>query len=860
MNDRQKQVHIVPSPTLWAIVWRYLLRHPWQSALMIIGITLGVAVAVAIDLANVSAIRAFELSTTAVTGRATHIISGGPLGIDEQLYVRLRQAGVTPSAPVIEEYVSSPQLGDIPLQLLGIDPFAEPPFRTYLFAQGTLPLDQLTDFFTEPATILLSADFAGRYNLRIGSQLDLDVLGKPQRVTIVGLLRPADSLSRRLLDGLILADISTAQELTGRIGRLDRIDLILPADDAQATTGIKALLPPDLRIMPVAARSGAAAQMTAAFRTNLTAFSLLALMVGMFLIYNTMTFSVVQRRALFGTLRCLGVTRREVFLLVVSEALIVGVSGSILGIGLGIVLGQGSVRLTTQTINDLYFVLSVRQVEVPPLSLIKGALLGVLATVLSAALPAWEAASVPPGQALLRSGLESKVRRAVLLVAAGGAAMLAGGALLLALPTRNLLVGFAGIFAVVVGFAMLTPLAMSLVMRLASRLSGRLWGALGRMAPRNVVNSLSRTSVAIAALMIAVSVAIGVSVMIGSFRYTVTTWLDQILQGDIYISGPGLVANQNSAVIDPAALAVVRQWPGISRLDSLRAALVDSPLGPVQVAAVQNPDYPRVRSYLAGDLPPAAIWQAMQAGAIIVSQPFANRVGLPRHGGMVTLYTDHGPHTFPVVGIYFDYSTSEGIVAMSLDTYRRLWNDQSLTALALHLAPDTDAEQVRVGLQQALAPIQQLAVLPHRALRADVLQVFDRTFAITGALQLLATLVAFVGVLSALLSLQLEKQRELGILRAIGLTARQVWGLIFLETGLMGLVAGLLAMPAGYAVSLILVYIINTRSFGWSLQMQVQPTPFVQALAVAVVAALLAGVYPAHRLTHMITAEAIRFE
>jgi putative ABC transport system permease protein len=155
MNDRQKQVHIVPSPTLWAIVWRYLLRHPWQSALMIIGITLGVAVAVAIDLANVSAIRAFELSTTAVTGRATHTISGGPLGIDEQLYVRLRQAGVTPSAPVIEEYVSSPQLSDIPLQLLGIDPFAEPPFRTYLFAQGTLPLDQLTDFFTEPATILL---------------------------------------------------------------------------------------------------------------------------------------------------------------------------------------------------------------------------------------------------------------------------------------------------------------------------------------------------------------------------------------------------------------------------------------------------------------------------------------------------------------------------------------------------------------------------------------------------------------------------------------------------------------------------------------------------------------------------------
>jgi putative ABC transport system permease protein len=167
---------------------------------------------------------------------------------------------------------------------------------------------------------------------------------------------------------------------------------------------------------------------------------------------------------------------------------------------------------------------------------------------------------------------------------------------------------------------------------------------------------------------------------------------------------------------------------------------------------------------------------------------------------------------------------------------------------------------VAEALQARLAPVQRRVVRPNRELRADVLEVFDRTFAITGALQLLATVVAFVGVLSALLSLQLERQRELGILRAIGLTARQLWGLIMVETGLMGGVAGLLSMPTGFTLALILIYIINRRSFGWTLQMQVDPGPFIQAFLVAVIAALLAGIYPAYKMGQIATAEALHAE
>jgi putative ABC transport system permease protein len=850
------------SPTFWKVGWRYLWRHPWQSILMILGITLGVAVAVAVDLANESASRAFDYSTDAVAGRATHQIIAGPGGLDEDVYVTMKRenlAAGAPAAPVVVAYVTSPELGGRVFQLLGIDPFAEAPFRNYLW-QGEEGSDvALTDWLTRPGALLLSRDVAQRYNLQVGARLTLQVGGYPRDAFVAGVLQPADSLNRRALEGLLLADIATAQELTGRLGRLDRIDLILPGGASELVAQIRSSLPAGARLVTVDARSGTIQEMTAAFRLNLLALSLLALVVGLFLIYNTMTFSVVQRRSLFGTLRCLGVTRREIFALVLSEALIVGALGAALGIGLGTFMGRGAVRLITQTINDLYFVVTVRSFEIPGLSLIKGALLGILATVIVAAPPAWEAASIPPRLALSRSGLESKARRAVVWVAGGGLLLALAGAGLLSLPGRNLVASFLGTFAVIVGFAMLTPLGTTTMMRVATGLLGRLWGVIGRMAPRNVVNSLSRTAVAVAALMVAISVTIGVSLMIGSFRHTVVVWLGQVLQGDVYISAPGLNSTQATVPLDPAVLERVQSWPGVARVDLLRTVAVESPDGPVSVYAVYNPNFAE-RPFLSRQLEPGDLWPALLQGKVVVSEPYARRHSLPPRDAVVTLVTAQGPREFDVVGVYYDYATSQGAITMSLDTYRRFWGDDALTALALHVSPGVDVDGLVYALQDELAPVQQLSIRPNRALRKEAMVVFDRTFAITGALQLLATIVAFIGVLSALLSLQLEKQREIGVLRAVGLSVRQLWSMVMLETGLMGTVAGLLSMPTGFVLSLILIYIINRRSFGWTLQMQVDAGPFVYALAVAVIAAMLAGVYPALRMGKMMTAEALRSE
>lgn len=828
---------------------------------MVLGISMGVAVVVGIDIANTSASRAFDLSTEAIIGRATHYISGGSQGVDESLYVELRRAGLEiPSAPIITDYVTSPQMNGTTLQLLGIDPFSEAPFRNYLGGAEGVSFDALTNFLTRPDSVLLSQNVAERYSLDTDSEFEINYAGRVIEVSVAGLLKPIDSLTRQALDGLLLVDIATAQEITGHLGRVDRVDLILPNEAEAYLQAIQEILPPGVLVLPNEVRKGTVEQITAAFRLNLTALSLLALVVALFLIYNTMTFSVVQRRPLFGTLRSLGVTRLEVFLMVVGEAFVIGLLGAIIGTLLGILMGRGAVGLVSQTINDLFFVTTVQNLSLPLNSLLKGFALGVLATVITAAFPAWEAASVPPRTALSRANLESKAQRAVHWLGIAGVLIIVVGFIILAFSGSSLFLSFVGTFATIFGFAILTPTFTVWLMSAANQLTSRIWGLLGRMAPREVVNSISRTSIAVAALMVAIAVTIGVSLMVGSFRFTVDTWMNQILHGDIYVSVPGATISQPLQAIDPQVIDILNNWQGVARVDLLQNAIVDSPVGPIQISANNNPNDGLEQIYLASDYPPSEIWQAVEDGAVLVSEPLAARLDIPLQDGELPLYTKDGLRYFPIAGIYYDYASSQGNAILSLENYRQFWGDNQVAAAAIIVEPGEDVQAIVDALKIQLAPIQSLLVRPNQVLRADALEVFDRTFAITSALQLMTTFVAFVGVLSAMMSLQLDKQRQLGILKAIGLSSRQLWRLITLETGLMGAVAGLLSMPTGYVLALILVFIINRRSFGWTLQMQVTLEPFIQAFVIALLAAILAGLYPAIRITRRNTAEAIRFD
>ena len=845
---------------------RYLDRHRWQFGLSIVGVALGVAVVVSVDLANASAQRAFEVASATVTGRATHQAVAGPGGIPDEVFVRLRvELGLRRVAPVVEGYVGSPEGPDTdpgrlarPLRLLGVDPFSEAAFRVGL-GTGPLQLD-LRPFLTRPGAVVMSAGTAASLGVAAGDRLPVRVGTTTRDLLVTGVLEAAGSAAEAAVD-LLVGDVATAQEVLGAPGRLTRLDLIFddtPAGAAQLER-VRDALPDAVRLVDAAARSGATRQMTRAFRLNLAALSLLALVCGAFLVYNTMSFSVIQRRELIGTLRALGVTRREVFTVTLGEALVVGLAGTVLGLVGGVVLGHSLVGLVTRTINDLYFVVAVRDLALDPASLAKGALLGVMGAVAAALPAAREATRAPPGAVLMRSQVEARARSRALPLALAGMLLLATGAALLAVSGRDLVLSFAALFCALLAFALMTPAAVIAAMRVAAAPMGALLGPLGRIAARGVSASLSRTAVAVAALMIAVAMVIGVGVMIGSFRGTVTRWLDTVLVADLYVTAPSPGRAPTAFTLTADARARLEAIDGVRRVGTQRHLELPAAGGGRTRLVVHEIDT-RVHSafpLLGGD--EDTTWTAFARGdAVLISEPYAYRHGLGR-GDTIELLTDRGARDFRVAGVYTDYAAEEGLVVLDRATYERYWDDRALTSLTIYLLAGADEPAVSTALRAALDG-DPLQIRSHRALRQASLDVFDRTFLITGVLRLLVTLVAIIGVFSALMSLQLERAHEIGVLRALGLTPREVWRLSVSQSGLMGLVAGALAVPVGLALAAIMIFVINRRSFGWTLQMEAAPEVLLQGLAIALAASLAAGLYPARRMSATRPAVALREE
>ncbi|MFW5947197.1 MAG: FtsX-like permease family protein [Gemmatimonadota bacterium] len=859
---------------------RHLRQHRWQAALSVLGVGLGVAVVLAVDLAVSSARRGFTLSAEAVAGRATHQVVAGPGGLPDTAYRTLRQVpGVAAAAPVVEG--DAVTVSGVVLRVLGVDPFAEGPFGRYSSGAGIGPA--VSALIGQRAG-LLSVSTAASLGVAEGEWLALNAGGRRDSVRVAGLLEPSDQASRLGLENLLVVDIGTAQAVLGREG-LDRVDVILEANgerrvvageagraaaraargamttDSDVVDGLEAVLPVGATLRTAGAAAGALRDMTRAFDLNLRALSLLALIFGIFLIYNSVTFSVVQRRRLLGTLRALGATRRQVFGLVEAEALVLGAAGAALGVALGIGLGQGLVRLVTRTIEDLYFVVTVRELILTPWTLTRAVILGVGGTLAAAAPPALEGALTHPRAAMLRSELESGLRRRLPVVSWSGVVLAAAGGLVLRGST-SVDGSFVGLFGVILGMALLTPLATVVLMRGLRPLAGRSFGVLGRMAAGGVTRGLSRTAPAMAALTIAVATAIGVAVMVGSFRDSLITWLDRTLSADIYIAPvrPGSTGGATGVVgIEPGAVATIAADPAVAEVRRYRRGHVPTPDGIVDLMAISIDS--RLRGhfdFLAGD--PAEFWDDFVAGrALMASEPFAYHQGL-EVGDSVTLRTARGDASLPVAAIFRDYGSDRGMLMLEYSRYVRLYDDRTVTTLALILEPGADPTAVIDRLRTATASLQALSVRSNRAVGEASLVVFDRTFAITQVLRLLALIVAFVGVLSALMALQLERGRELGVLRAHGLTPRQVWAMVSSQTGLMGVASGLMAVPMGLVLAALMTEFVNHRSFGWTIDLTVPPETLIQAVGLALAAALLAGIYPSWRMSRTSPAEALRTE
>jgi putative ABC transport system permease protein len=745
--------------------------------------------------------------------------------------------------------------------VLGVDIFAEREFRTYTVPDSVVADDNTwRKLLTDPGAFVMSARTAASLGLAEGDGLNISIAGKAFPAVLVGLLESSERAARAL-DGLVIVDIAVAQNWLNKLGRLTRIDVRLPADESGEAAGdeIRRALPAEAQLLSAAGRTRAVAEMSKAFLTNLTAMSLLALLVGIFLIYNSVGFAVLQRRRLIGVLRALGVTRRQVFLLILNEGLLLGLVGATLGVMFGIVLGEYLLNLVSRSINDHYFVVNVTDIALSSASVLKGLLAGLGATLLAAVMPAMEAACYMPKLALARSVLERRARTLVPYVAVAGLVMAMLAFAILALSGDDLVSAFTALFLLVLGFALCIPLAVSLSARVAVSIVSRVGGLTGRLAISGVAASLSRTGIAIVALAVAVSATIGVSVMVESFRGSVSDWLNNTLRSDIYISAPGVSVDRPGGQIDTALIADLLQVPGVAHYSATRRAWIESERGRTQIIAVEMApgSYAGVR-LLGGN--PDEVWSAFDAeGAVIVSDPYAYRYDV-KPGDRLTLNTSTGEGVFHVAGLYQTYDSNQATILMSRSTYVAHWRDKQVDSLGLYLTPDAQLAEVLKQLRQVSAGRQALLIRSNREIRDLSMDIFDRTFVITDVLYWLAVSVAFIGILSAMLAVQLEGARELAILRAVGMTPGQLGGLVSMQTGFMGLLSGLAAIPLGLVMAWVLVAVINRRAFGWQMDIIVSPGILLSALALSIGTALLAGLYPAWRAANTPPAVAMREE
>ena len=839
---------------------RHLLRHPAQLTLALAGLTLGVGTIVAVDVATASARRAFELSLEAVNGAATHQIVGGPHGIDEQLYVRLRTQPLAPGeerarlAPVVAGYVT---VGEQVWQLIGLDPFASAQLEAGGGSERQAPAlheaGEARRWFL-PGAVAMSA--AGARALGIGADGRFEL-------AIGGVRHPAILITRMAdagpgFDGLILTDIAQAQEWLGTGGRLTRIDVRVPAGapGAALLARLRAELPAGVELHSTRAQARETFAMTDAFTTNLKAMSLLALLVGTLLIYGAVSFAVLQRRSIIGVLRALGATRGEVLAMVLGEAAVLGIAGAACGVVLGLVIGRGLVGLVARTINDLYFVVAVNEVSVPPGVLVKALAAGLGTALAAALLPALEVVTGPPQLGLARSVLE---RRAVSLAGRLSVVSLllaVGAALAVATSSRSLLAGFAALFMLLLSVAAFTPVMLRALAAAGARLGAR-FSPVARLACADVAASLSRTGVAIAALGMALTAMIGVAVMVESFRESLREWLIQTMRADVYVSAPGVTGSLERR-LDPQVIRALLAVPGVRAHSEGRRITVASPSGPLDLNAVSlvPASYAGFR-FTRGD--PVTAWPQFARGAILVSEPLAWRLSLAPLDSL-TLTTAAGPRAFTVVGVYREYGNDRGEVLMDLTQYRRWWHDDGVAALGLYLAPGVTAPQAVGELRAAAHGRQALFIRSNADIRALSMSIFERTFVITRVLYWLAAGVAAVGLVSALLAWELERARELALLRTLGLTPGGTALLVLAQTAFMGLAALAAAVPAGVLTAWVLTDVINRRAFGWQIDLHLRAAQFSNALWLALAAAIAAGLYPAWRSGRTALAGGLRAE
>ncbi|HUB82222.1 MAG TPA: FtsX-like permease family protein [Bryobacteraceae bacterium] len=822
---------------LGRLILRPLARDLARTLLTVLAVALGVAVVVAIDLAGDAATGSFHSSMETLSGKTDmEILANG--GIDEKWVGVLDSLPVNAAfAPMVEAQGIVEGVGSVPIY--GVDFVANAPGG---MADG-------------PEGAAISSALANRLHLKIPGPLEITIGGRERRIDIGRVVgaAPAEFLA---------VDIADAQQLLGRYGKLDRIDVtVAPSENfVRVEKAVRAALPAGYLIEKPGVRNEENQRMVRAFRWNLRVLGYISLVVGAFLIYNTIAVSVVRRRAEIGTLRAVGASRGTVFGLFLTEALILGATGSVVGVALGRVLAAGVVGMIAQTVNALYTSSRPTPVELTAGEAWTGLLTGVIVALVSAWKPSREAIEVPPTEAMSRGAHEHRSvlrwRRSLVWAAACATA---SGAMSLAPAWKGYPVGgYISALLAIAAMAFASPAVVLAAGWMTRGITRKRAESL--LAGLSLTASLARTAVVVSALATAIAMMASVGIMVASFRETVALWLDVQLRADLYVrsamrSGAGEYPPMDARI--PALLASI---PGVAAVDDFRATEFHdrgerATLGAGNMDIVRR--YGRLR-FLGGEYREAILRSLPGRDRAVVSEPFALKHKI-HAGDRLTVAIGGQMVELTVAGIYYDYSSSQGYVIVDKSTMLKYLPDLAPTNAAVYLAPGADAESVRREIQLRTAEYG-IAVARNSELRRASIEIFDRTFAITWALEAVAILVAMLGAANSLLALVLDRRRELGLVRFLGGSAKQVRGMILTEAAFLGLLAAILGVALGLALSLLLIYVVNRQSFGWTIQFHM-PVGLLAAAVVSVwLVTVLAGIYPARVAARMSPIEAIQEE
>jgi putative ABC transport system permease protein len=818
------------------LILRPLRRDLTRTILTLLSIALGVAVVIAIELSGDAATGSFESSLATLVGKVDYEITANG-GADETYIAKLAALSVNARfSPVIEEPVAIAGHGST--TLYGID-----------LISGAVAEPQIFDPEQFENTAVVSNDLAARLHLNKGDPIKLK--GRDQ--TLGFTIR---TIAQNQNTEWIAVDIAAAQRLVDMYGKLDRIEVsVSPTEDAgNVERLIKATIPGTWDVQTPGARSEENRRMLRAFRWNLRILSYISLLVGAFLIYNTIAVSVVRRRTEIGILRALGTSSHGVLLIFLGEATMLGVIGSALGIVLGRLLAAALLGMISDTVNALFTTSTPGPIALSPASVLAALFTGTAIAFFSALIPAREAARVAPAEAMRRSVVEHETRlhiRRDLIIAAIAAIIAAILCRFGPIDGRPVL-GYAATLFAVAATAMVAPAFVTGLVFILRGALKRIAGAEGLIAGRSLVASLARTSIVVTALATAISMMISVGVMVGSFRETVEVWLDGQLRADIFMRAEGPATAGIYPPIAAPVADIARQTPRVAEVDTLRAFEFRY-AGTRSTFAASNMDIVRRHRFLrflSGSFP--APDQA------IVTEPFADKHHL-HTGEVMRIPLGSRTAALTIAGIYYDYSSDRGTVLVDQSTLLKYLPDQAITNIAVYVQPGVDAKKVRRDLETRLSDFP-LMIAPNEVLRRAAVEVFDRTFAVTYALEAVAIVVAMLGAANSLLALVLDRRREIGLIRYLGAATGQVRRMILMEAGLLGLLAGSLGLVLGMALSAVLIYVVNKQSFGWTIQFHPPVLLLGGALLLVWAVTVLAGVYPARFASRLQPADVIHEE